>query len=163
MQWIFGMLFLSGCSVKYNAKGLIFQPSSISTPTEDDIFLGSSEGRTWKLHLGEDGIYFPFLLGCGAEIEGARLGKHIWVNSWSITDAGDGSAPFLGTLRFELGRYWLHDLNTDTDIEILDVGWEEGTFYGLVGVPILVTGLIVGGHQVQVLSVRLLQEEFETP
>ena len=65
----------------------------------------------------------------------------------------------MGTLRFELGRYLLHDLNTDTDLEILDVGWEEGTFYDLVGVPILVTGLVVGGHQVQVLSIRLLEDE----
>lgn len=163
MQWIFGMLLLSGCSVKYNAKGLVFQPSTGSDGVHDEVYLGSSEGRTWKLHLGEDGIYFPYLLGCGAEVEGSRVGKHIWVSSWTITDAGDGSAPFLGTLRFELGRYWLHDLNTDTDLEILDVGWENGTFSELVGVPILVTGLIVGGHQIQVLSIRLLQDEFENP
>lgn len=159
MQWILGILFLSGCSLKYNAKGLLFQPSSSTDTPQDEVYLGSSEGRTWKLHLGDDGIYFPYLLGCGSEVEGVRFGKHIWVESWTITDAGDGSSPFLGTLRFELGRYLLHDLNTDTDLEILDVGWEEGTFYDLVGVPILVTGLVVGGHQVQVLSIRLLEDE----
>ena len=53
MQWILGILFLSGCSVKYNAKGLLFQPSSSTDTPQDEVYLGSSEGHTWKLHLGE--------------------------------------------------------------------------------------------------------------
>lgn len=159
MQWIWGMLFLVGCNLKHNARGLIHQPMSSEAEKNNDVYLGDAEGKLWQIHLGDDGLYFPYLLGCGAEVQGLRLGRHIWVESWMITDAGDGSAPFLGTLRFELGRYWLHDLNTDSELELLDVGWEQGTFTNLVGLPILVTGLIVGGHQIQVLSIRLLQEE----
>jgi len=159
MQWIWGVLTLSGCSIHYSAKGLIFQPSGQESSEDFSLYLGSSEGQQWRLHLGEDGLYFPYLVGCGAEVKGVRLGRHLWVNTWQVTDAGDGSAPFLGVLRFELGRYWLHDLNTDSELEILDVGWETGTFSNLVGRPILVTGLIVGGHQIQVFSIRLLEDE----
>ncbi len=157
MGWIFMLFSLLGCSVHYNAKGLIFQPEIHGEEDASRLFLGTSDGKEYRIHLGDDSQYFTHLLGCGSEVTGVRLGRHIWVDSWMITDAGDGSAPFLGILRLESGRYLLHDINTDTEIEVLEQGWEPDVFWDLVDHPILVTGFIVGGHQIQVLSIRLLE------
>lgn len=146
------------CSLHYNAKGLVFQPDPVLSTNSELVFLGTSEGDVFKLHLGEDEVYFPKLLGCGADVSGVRFANNIWVDSWTITDAGDGSAPFLGLLTEKYGRLMLHDINTDTEVELILTHtavnlWEH------VQQPVLVTGIVVGAHQVQVMSVKLLTDE----
>ena len=157
MGWIFWLFSMLSCSLHYNAKGLIFQPNVPEDGDNIQLYLGTSEGKEFRIYMGDDTLYFTNLLGCGSEVSGFRLGRSIWVDSWTITDAGDGSAPFLGILRLENGRYILHDINSDTDIELLDQGWDPEVFWELVNKPILVTGFVVGGHQIQVLSIRLLE------
>jgi len=146
------------CSLHYNAKGLVFQPEPISSIDSDIVYLGTSEGDIFRLHLGEDGVYFPQLIGCGADVSGVRLAKNIWVDSWTITDAGDGSAPFLGLLKEKYGRLLLHDINTDTEVELI-LTHTDVNLWEYVQRPILVTGIVIGPHQVQVMSVKLLTDE----
>ncbi len=149
--WLLGL----GCSVHYNAKGLVFQDAAPGGMTSGPLFMGTSEGKVLRLHLGDDAKYFEFLIGCGAEVEGARLGRQLWVDSWTIVDAGDGSAPFLGVLVEKYGRLMIHDINTDTEVELL-VDALDVDVWSLLGQPILVTGIVVGQHQVRVMSVKLL-------
>ena len=146
------------CSLHYNAKGLIFQPEALSAADSDTVYIGTSEGDVFRLQLGEDGVYFPKLLGCGAEVTGRRFAQTIWVNSWMITDAGDGSAPFLGVLKEKYGRLMLHDINTNTEMELV-LTHTDVNLWTHVHQPVLVTGIVIGAHQVQVMSVKVLSDD----
>ncbi len=160
MGWgIFAFWLLSlGCSQHYNAKGLVFQDASSKRIPTKSLFMGTSEGKVLRLHLGDDSKYFEYLIGCGAEVEGLRVGRQLWVDSWTIVDAGDGSAPFLGVLIEKYGRLMMHDINTDTEVELL-VDTLDVDIWSLMGKPILVTGIVVGQHQVRVMSVKLLSPQ----
>ena len=149
---------LIACSLHYNAKGLIFQPEVLSDSKSGTVYIGTSEGDVFRLRLGEDGVYFPQLLGCGAEVTGSRFAKTIWVDSWTITDAGDGSAPFLGILKEKYGRLILHDINTDTEMELV-LTHTDINLWTHIHQPILVTGIVIGAHQVQVMSVKVLSDD----
>ena len=109
-----------------------------------------------RLHLGEDAPYFGYLQGCGVEVTGVRFGKHVWVDTWSVVDAGDGSAPFLGILNERYDRWILHDINTDTEIELLMEEIEAP--WRFQHRAILVTGIVVGPHQVRVMNVKVLEK-----
>ena len=124
----------------------------------DAVYIGTSEGEIFRLYLGEDGVYFPMLIGCGAEVTGRRFAKAIWVDSWMITDAGDGSAPFLGVLKEKYGRLMLHDINTNTEIELVLTDTDVN-LWGHIHKPILVTGIVIGAHQLQVVSVKILNND----
>ena len=152
---MFWWSFFIACSLHYNARGLIFQPESLSSSQSNTVYVGTSEGEVFRLYLGEDEVYFPMLLGCGAEVTGRRFGNKIWVDSWTITDAGDGSAPFIGILQDKYGRLVLHDINTDSEMELV-LTHTDVNLWSYVHQPILVTGIVIGAHQVQVMSVKLL-------
>ena len=162
MGWgvIFVLLYSLGCSLHYNAKGLLFQADLTSKSIDDSLSVGTSEGDVFRLHLGEDSVYFSHLLGCGAEMTGVRFAKHLWVESWTITDAGDGSAPYLGILLEKYGRLMIHDINTDTDVELI-LSHTDVNLWAYVHQPVLVTGIVVGPHVVQVMSVKILSNGVE--
>ena len=140
---------LFGCRLHFQMKGLIFQP----TESVDDIWIGSSEGKKFRLHLGDDGQYFPYLTGCAADIQATRVGRHLWVEEWTITDAGDGSAPFLGMVYRDGLDVMLNDINTGHALQ-LKGDWD---FVELIDKPVLVTGIIVGPHLLQVVNLKILE------
>ena len=142
------LVFLFGCSLHHNAKGLIFQENN-------RLSLGNSEGVEYLLHTGEDELYLMQLSGCGAKVEGVRLGRHIWVQKWHITDAGDGSEPFIGTIVRQGMKFVLQDINTGTKIELLTD--EDLSIYE--GAPILVSGIVIGPHQVKVMTIKALHNQ----
>lgn len=160
MSWGILWGWALACSTHYSAKGLVFQPTSTLEDKSVPLSLGTSEGDVFRLHLGDDAVYFQHLLGCGAEMTGSRLGRHLWVDSWTITDAGDGSAPFLGVLKEKYGALVLHDINTDTEMELV-LSHTDVNLWSYVHQPILVTGIVIGHHQVQVMSVKVLSTESE--
>lgn len=140
------LFFLIACSTHYNVKGLLFQE-------KDKLYMGSFQGKTYRLHAGEDSAYLQYLEGCGATISGSRLGKHIWLSNWHITDAGDGSEPFIGTIVRQGLKLILRDINTKQELEILgaDVLYQEE------GKAVLITGIVVGTHQIQLIEYRVLE------
>ena len=138
-------IFLA-CSIHHNTKGLIFQE-------EGKLQLGTVEGRTYILHAGDDTAYLDHLGGCGATVSGTRFARHIWLKKWHITDAGDGSEPFIGTIAIQGVRIILRDMNTGQELEII----EGEELLSLDGAPILITGIIVGAHQIQLIEYRVLE------
>jgi hypothetical protein len=157
---IFVWLYSLGCSLHYNAKGLIFQAEPTPKNVEESLSIGTLDGEVFRLHLGEDRAYFAHLLGCGAEMTGIRVAKHLWVDRWTITDAGDGSAPYLGILIEKYGRLMVHDINTDTEVELV-LSHTNVNLWAYVHQPVLITGIVVGPHRVQVMSVKVLSNEVE--
>lgn len=140
------LFLLWGCSLHHNAKGLLFQ---------DDrrLNIGTSEGVEFQLHAGEDEFYLRQLTGCGAKVDGVRFGRHIWVTEWHITDAGDGSEPFIGTIVRHGMKFVLQDINTGHKIEILT----DEDLSPYVDQQILVTGIVVGPHQVRMMTFKPLK------
>ena len=134
------------CSTHHNAKGLLFQE-------EGRLQLGTPEGKTYILHAGDDSQYLKHLSGCGATVSGARLLRHLWLTKWHITDAGDGSEPFIGMIVIQGLKVMLRDINTGQELEILDS--EE--LFELDGKPVLVTGIIVGTHQIRLMGYQVLE------
>jgi hypothetical protein len=135
------IILLWGCSLHYNVKGMLFQE-------DNRLQIANSVGVEYFLHAGDDAFYLNQLTGCGAKANGLRIGKHIWVDEWHITDAGDGSEPFLGTILRHGMKFILQDINTGHQIEILtdeDLSSYEGR-------TILVTGIIVGPHQIRLMT-----------
>ena len=143
---ISSFLIFIACSMHHNAKGLLFQE-------EGQLLLGTSEGKTYVLHAGDDSQYLQHLTGCGATVSGSRLARHLWLTKWHITDAGDGSEPFLGTIVIHGLKVILRDINTGQELEILD----SDELFQLDGKPVLVTGIIVGTHQVRLMGYQVLQ------
>jgi hypothetical protein len=142
MNYIF---ILWGCSLHHNAKGLLYQDGR-------RLSIGTSEGKEYFLHAGEDANYLRQLSGCGAKVDGVRIGRHIMVKKWHITDAGDGSEPFIGTIVRQGMKFILQDINTGHKIEILN-GDELSNY---IGQPILITGIVVGPHQIRMMTYKLL-------
>lgn len=139
-------LIFMACSTHHNAKGLLFQE-------EGQLRLGTPEGKMYILHAGDDSQYLTHLTGCGATVSGSRLARHIWLSKWHITDAGDGSEPFLGMIRMQGFKIFLRDINTGQELEIL----EGDALFQWDGKPVLVTGVIVGAHQIRLVSYRVLE------
>ena len=148
-MWIWLYALLLGCQAHFRMKGLLFQPSSEMS----QVWIGSSEGRKYRLHLGEDASYFPYLNGCVADVTAKKFGRHLWVEEWKITDAGDGSAPFLGMVFRDGLDIKVNDVNSGQAMLLLG-DWD---FTELIGKAVLVTGIVVGPHQLQVMNLKVLE------
>ena len=137
---------LFGCALKYQQIGLL----KVDT---EQIVLSTLEGRNYNLHLGPDEKYVRHLDGCQLRVEGVRFHRHYWVQNWKVTDAGDGSAPFLGILERRGVQYYIKDFNSGSMVLLEKVG----KLSEHIGKPVLVVGVVIGAHQVKVMSWRLLE------
>ena len=142
------IIAMFGCVLHYTSKGLLFQDNT-------SLKMGTSEGVEYILHVGEDAPYFTGLVGCSSEITGTKIFRHIYVDSWQITDAGDGSAPYIGLLYEQYGSLMMQDINSGHPISLVD----DDRLWNLVGSIVLVTGIVVGREQIQVLGVQVLDVE----
>ncbi len=111
-------------------------------------------GRMLTLYPGSDDPELVYLSGCGVEIQGTQIGRRLTVRRWRVTDAGDGSQPFIGTLRRYGGQWVIDDWSTGTTLTI-----NPDTLSGLEshdGQTVLIVGFVAGAHEVSVISWRSL-------
>ena len=150
LRLFYVIIFLTvGCHTKIHDKGLL-------TLQGKKIKLSNIDGKTYHVHAGKDKVYLQQLQGCIVYVEGSRLWEHIFVDDWTIQDAGSGSAPFLGRLKRE-GIQW----------SILDHNSKSVVFFeGLTefiqpaeGDIVLIGGYIIGKQRVQVISAKILLSE----
>ena len=107
-----------------------------------------------RLSTGEDAHLFADLGGCSVIVEGPRRAGKVVVKEWVVTDAGDGSAPYIGTLQREGMRWFVDDRQTGARIY-----FSEGSLGELSqhrGRTILVAGYVMGPNTVNVVTWRLL-------
>jgi hypothetical protein len=89
-----------------------------------------------------------------AELEGRALGGRLRVTGWRITDAGGGSAPYVGVLQ-RLGIQWaLVDQRTGHTM-ILHPESTQG-MESVVGQLLLVEGFVVGSRELRVVRYKPL-------
>ncbi len=142
-------LLVLGCAAQVQRTGLIEAEG-------ERVVLVEPRGRTWKLAPGADQEAFTNMEGLGVRVEGRRVGRRIFLTDWDITDAGDGSAPFVGRLR-RYGSHWMLDDQGSGSSFIL----EDDSMRGLEeheGDLVMVAGVVVGPHRVRVMAWRALQD-----
>jgi hypothetical protein len=87
-------------------------------------------------------------------VEGPRRLRTVAVRQWVVTDAGDGSAPFIGTLTREGMRWFVDDMQTGVRVYLDEASL--GDLRQHVGRTVLVAGYVSGPHKVNVVRWRLL-------
>lgn len=144
------LLLITGCALTTRRAGLL-------EVDDAHLRLHQPSGKTLKLHPGSDDPELQQLGGCTVEVEGAVLGRRMTVRRWRVTDAGDGSQPFIGLLKRPGAKYLLEDWNTGTTI-VLDSA-SVGNLSQHVGETVLVVGFVSGTQEVSVVSWRSLTAE----
>jgi hypothetical protein len=143
MIWI----LLTGCALKARHTGLLEVDGG-------HLRLHEPSGTTRILLPGSDDPELVHLGGCGVEIEGATFLGRMTVRRWRVTDAGDGSQPFIGRLTRPGAMYMLEDWNTGSIIYLEPLS--AGPLSGHVGEIVLIVGFVSGPQQVSVVSWRSL-------
>ena len=138
--------FWGGCSLNERRNGLLLKQNN-------KVILQTIQGESYHIHAGKDQKYLAQLEGCQLRVISKRLGKHLWIDEWTIQDAGDGSAPFLGMLERKGLQWVMKDLNSKAIYILEDLEKYTSPAQGEV---VLVAGYIVGAHRIKVVSVRVL-------
>ena len=144
--------FSPGCSGVH--RGMVeVQEASIGKP---DPWLVMPDGRRLRLRLDQDGEPIRALGGCMIEAEGRVVARSMLVEDWQVTDAGDGSAPYVGLLRQHGSNVVIEDRNSGMPLILDDASVAElGPF---VGKYMMIVGYVVGAQQLHVVSFRILIE-----
>jgi hypothetical protein len=118
------------------------------------VLLVEESGAKWKLSLTGDARAIDNLLGCRVTLKGTTVARKIQVHEWSVEDSGYGSQPHVGQLKRVGGAWRMLDRNSGALLELL--GESLGGLVGHDGDLVLVDGLVVGPHLIQVVSYRIL-------
>ncbi|MBN1336946.1 MAG: hypothetical protein JXB39_13395 [Deltaproteobacteria bacterium] len=146
---ILPLLVLAGCALHGPHVGILRQEDAA-------VVLDTPQGRTRRLLLDEDLRVVRSLAGCTVALDGPRFGPLLIVRSWSVTDAGDGSAPFVGRLSEAGLRLLLEDRNSGLPVFLAPDAPAE--LRQAVGRLVLVAGYVVGPQEVRVVHFRILSE-----
>jgi len=141
------LVLSSGCVAKARYMGLVDAGGGT-------VKLVESSGQSYRLSTGDDAVLFADLGGCSVMVEGPRRGRTVLVKDWVVTDAGDGSAPYVGKLVREGMRWYVTDRQTGATFFL-----EEGSLGDLgqhAGRTVLVTGYVTGPNTVNVVRWRVL-------
>ena len=82
---------------------------------------------------------------------GVSIFTHFYIDSWSVQDAGSGSAPFLGLLERQGIQWVIKDHNTKGLVILDDL---EELIEPIQGQVILVGGYVIGPQRIKVVSAR---------
>ncbi len=149
---IFASASSLGCAAAH--KGMVeVEPASVGAA---DAWLRTSEGRRYRLRLDEDSQAVRAMEGCIVDVEGKALGRSLLVRSWQVTDAGDGSAPYVGALRQHGSNLVIDDRNSGMPL-VLDPG-SATRLVPHVGKYLMISGYVVGAQTLHAVSFRILIE-----
>ncbi len=145
MTW----LLLLACAAQIQRVGLVEVDGS-------RVVLVEPDGRELRLLAGDDATTFSHFDGLGVRVSGQRIGRRVVVRDWTITDGGDGSAPYVGRLR-RYGSHWMID-DRATGSQLILVEETVGELARHEGQLVMVAGFVVGAHQVRVVAWRALED-----
>ena len=126
------------------------------TVQEKKILLTTLSGTQYHVHAGSDQRYIQQLPGCILKATGVSIFTHFYIDSWSVQDAGSGSAPFLGLLERQGIQWVIKDHNTKGLVILDDL---EELIEPIQGQVILVGGYVIGPQRIKVVSARYLTGE----
>ena len=141
------LLLALGCSLHATPSGVLME-------SDGGTQMMGQDGRPWRLQAGDHREVLEGAVGATVQLEGVRLGRRLWVRDWRITDAGDGSAPFVGQLR-RFGSQWLvDDMNSGSTVVLVEESLGELVQHE--GSLVMISGYVVGAHRVNVVRWTLL-------
>ena len=138
---------LVACGARQPRKGLVLGDGK-------QVVLVEESGAKWKLNLSGEARALENLLGCTVSVKGTSVARKLQVHEWSVEDSGYGSQPHVGQLKRVGGSWRMADRNTGALLELL--GESLGGLAHHEGDLVLVDGLVVGPHLIQVVSYRIL-------
>ncbi len=127
----------------------------VLVPEEGRLRLYRNEGHPLTVVTGESSQELLYLYDCTVQLEGRQLGRRLTVEEWRVLAAADGSAPFVGVLRWD-GRRLLMDDRFSGATYVLEGHEGLRTFEGK---PVMVIGYVTGPQVIQVMGWRLLTED----
>jgi len=153
MRFALFVVLSLGCSLHGTTSGVLMESGSGAR-------LMGQHGKVWRLSTGEHGPVLDHAAGVSVQIGGPRLGRRLWVRDWVITDGGDGSAPFVGSLR-RFGSQWLiDDLNSGSTVVLVEASLGDLQLHE--GSLVMVSGYVVGAHRINVVRWTLLGSSEES-
>ncbi len=143
-------LLFWACAANLTRTGLVQTGGSKVEITDLD-------GKTTRLVLEGEAKAIARLQGCLVHVSGQKVMSGLRVADWSVRDGGFGSQPFVGRMLKTPTGWVLDDRTTGSKLRIVDVGGGSPIHGSLV----LINGLVVGQHQLALISVRTLLEPTE--
>ena len=141
------MLLLVSCAGRQARTGLVLGDGN-------RVLLVEEGGTKWNLSLSGEARAVENLLGCRVTLKGTAVGRKLQVVDWVVEDSGYGSQPHVGQLNRLGGAWRMNDRNSGALIELL--AESLGGLSAHDGDLVLIDGLVVGPHLVQVVSYRVL-------
>lgn len=143
-------LALAGCVASH--RGLV----ELDSASAGKVHLRTPDGRSFALRSTDERGILRSLEGCTVEVSGPRLARSMVVQSWSVVDAGDGSAPYVGMLRQHGSNLVIDDRNSGMPLVLDDPSAARfGTYAGMV---VMISGYVVGAQLLHVVNFRVLVE-----
>jgi hypothetical protein len=143
---------LVACAASH--RGLVVGPEPGAA--EWQVGLRTPEGRQLALRSTEEQRALSKLDGCTVEVSGRVMAGTLVVESWRVVDAGDGSAPYVGSLRQHGSNLVIDDRNSGMPMVLDDPS--AARLAAHAGSLVMISGYVVGAQLLHVVSFRILIE-----
>jgi hypothetical protein len=142
------LALLAACAVK-GKRGIVEVEGR-------EVRLVESSGRSSSLRSAAEQDVLRHLDDLGLEVEGRRFGRRIVVADWTVTDGGDGAAPYIGVLERWGSRWKVDDRGSGSTITL--VPESLGLLSAQEGHLVLISGYVAGPMEVNVVRWRSLDD-----
>jgi hypothetical protein len=147
------LLIAGGCMATH--RGLVSVPGSASHERAG-VQLSTPEGRVLDLRSTEELRVLRALDGCTVEVTGPLLARSLLVEDWRVLDAGDGSAPYVGTLRQHGSNLVIDDRNSGMPLVLDQASADRLAQHA--GSQVMISGYIIGAQLLHAVTFRILVE-----
>lgn len=148
---------LAGCGPKTVLTGVIDAPAGRDgAPDPRHTALVQPDGQRHRLALSGDSLWLADLGGCSVQLEAQQVGLRLRVARWLVTDAGDGSQPYIGILERTGLTHQLRDRQTGAAFVLVEDSVPP-ELQRHAGQPVLVVGFIAGPNRLRVMSWHALR------
>jgi hypothetical protein len=145
---MFLWMLLAACVLHANRAGLVQVEG-------ERVVLVAPEGAVIRLVPTPEGAPLRYLEGARVSVDGRLAGRRLRPRDFTVIDAGDGSAPFVGPLR-RYGSNWLIDDRNSGATILLDEA-SLGELRDHEGRLVMVIGYVVGAQRVNVVMWKVLE------
>lgn len=146
------VLALGACGPKTVLTGVIdAPPGSDGQPDPRRTALVQPDGQRHRLALSGDSLWLADLGGCSVQLEAQQVGMRLRVARWLVTDAGDGSQPYIGVLERTGLTHQLRDRQTGSAFVLVEDSVPPA-LQEHAGQAVLVVGFIAGPNRLRVVS-----------
>ncbi len=152
------LLMSAGCTASH--KGLVELEAAAravpGTAGPGTVRLRTPEGRSFALRSPDEIEILRALSGCTIQVSGAAMFGSLVVQDWTVIEAGDGSAPYVGTLRQHGSNVVIDDRHSGMPL-VLDE-FSAARFGSHTGQVVMISGYVVGAQLLHVVNFRVLVE-----